>query len=565
MKLIKLFANQPSFKTISFNRNGLTLILGDGSKDKKEGSSNGVGKTLALGLVHHCLGANVPSNFKEKLSDWVFSLDFELNGQEHQVKRSAEGKEIYLNGKKMSLTAYRDWLNNCGAFDLSKQQSNLSFRSLLTRFARYLREDCHEPMKTHKEADVEAQLRTFFLLGLDYEAIANKKAHKKRLDDLKKTIKNWDNDPILHELFRAGNEPKLRLEWLEKEIPRLEKDLAQFDIAENYHGLELEAQKLTQQLREIEKDIRIKEFQLGGIKKSLMLKPDISRLELLNLYEGLQATFKPEALAHFEAVETFHQTFIANRKKRLEIDKIQILDDLERKNEERYKIVELRDNLLKELQGKRALDEYTALSNHLATLKAECVKLQDYLKFKDKLKEEVQGLKGKMLSEDSQANEYVKNDPIAKHHLFFQSIANQLYPSAIAGIILENNTGENQLRYKFSVQIEGDNSDGISDARILCFDWLLLMKGKNHHINFLWHDNRLFANMGINPRAAWFKFVLAQLKNSDNQYIASVNIENYDSILEHLDESQKEILERAVVLRLRDDDVKNKLLGIQYG
>jgi uncharacterized protein YydD (DUF2326 family) len=39
MKLIKLSANKPSFKTISFNPNGLTLILGDASKDGKEGRS----------------------------------------------------------------------------------------------------------------------------------------------------------------------------------------------------------------------------------------------------------------------------------------------------------------------------------------------------------------------------------------------------------------------------------------------------------------------------------------------------------------------------------------------
>ena len=69
MKLIRLSGNQPSFRTIEFNRRGLTLILGTGSKNSQEDSSNGVGKTLALGLLHHCLGANAQPKFKEKLSD----------------------------------------------------------------------------------------------------------------------------------------------------------------------------------------------------------------------------------------------------------------------------------------------------------------------------------------------------------------------------------------------------------------------------------------------------------------------------------------------------------------
>jgi uncharacterized protein YydD (DUF2326 family) len=565
MKLIKLSANQPSFRTIEFNRRGLTLILGTGSKNSQEDSSNGVGKTLALGLLHHCLGANAQPKFKEKLSDWTFSLYFELNGQEHKVERSADGKEICLDGEKLSLIAYRNWLDSSGAFNLPKKRENLTFRSLFTRFARHLQEDCQYPDKTRKEPEVEAQLRTFFLLGLEDKLVVSKKSHKKHLDDLKKTIKNWETDPTLHEIFRAGHEPKLRVEWLEKEIPRLEKELAQFSVAENYYNLEQDAQKLTQQLREIEKQININKFQLEGIEKSLKQHPDISRVDLLNLYEGLQATFKPEVLTHFEAVETFHQTFLANRKKRLEADKWQITRDIVQQEEERQKIGQSRDDLMRDLQGKRALDEYTALSNHLAGLKAERDKLLEYLSFVDKRREEVQALKEKMLQEENQTTEYVKTEPVAEYSKFFQSITKQLYPKLPSGIVLENNTGENQLRYELSVRIEGDSSDGINSARILCFDWLLLMHGKNHHLDFLWHDNRLFAHIDQHPRAAWFKFVLEQLKYSDKQYIATINTENYESMQDFLDDSQKQQLENSIKLRLRDDDPKNKLLGIQFG
>jgi len=565
MKLIRLSANQPSFRTIEFNRRGLTLILGTGSKNSQEDSSNGVGKTLALGLLHHCLGANAQPKFKEKLSDWTFSLYFELNGQEHKVERSADGKEIHLDDKKLSLKAYRNWLDSSGAFNFPENHKDLTFRSLFTRFARHSQEDCQHPIKTHGGQCVEAQLRTFFLLDLDYALVISKKSHKQRLDNLKATIRNWESDPTLLKVFRAGNKPKLHLEWLEKEITRFEKELAQFSVAENYYNLEQDAQKLTQQLRELEKQIEINKFQLEGIEKSLKQHPDISRVDLLNLYEGLQATFKPEVLAHFEAVETFHQTFLANRKKRLETDKWQITREIAQQEEKRQKIGQSRDDLMRDLQGKRALDEYTALSNHLAGLKAERDKLREYLSFVDKRSEEVQALKEKMLHEDHQATEYVKAEPVAEYSEFFLSITNQLYPKLPAGIVLENNTGENQLRYDLSVWIEGDSSDGINSARILCFDWLLLMHGKNHHLDFLWHDNRLFAHIDQHPRAAWFKFVLEQLKYSDKQYIATINIENYDSMQEFLDDSQKQQLEDSIKLRLQDDAPKNKLLGIQFG
>jgi hypothetical protein len=49
MRLIELSCDRSSFHTVPFNREGLSLIVGDGSKDKtKEGSSNGVGKTLTV-------------------------------------------------------------------------------------------------------------------------------------------------------------------------------------------------------------------------------------------------------------------------------------------------------------------------------------------------------------------------------------------------------------------------------------------------------------------------------------------------------------------------------------
>ena len=77
MKLIRLSCDQSSFKTLNFNAEGLTLIVGDGSSDKtKEGSSNGVGKTLALGLVHHCLGANSNPRLASAVPAWMFKLEF---------------------------------------------------------------------------------------------------------------------------------------------------------------------------------------------------------------------------------------------------------------------------------------------------------------------------------------------------------------------------------------------------------------------------------------------------------------------------------------------------------
>jgi uncharacterized protein YydD (DUF2326 family) len=565
MRLIELSADNSDFKTIRFNRTGITIIRGSNKfSEENEGSGNGVGKSLALGLVHHCLGANVQPLLKDKLPNWVFSLRFEIKGQEHCVNRSGDGKHLVLDGiKQKNVAEYKDWLDKSGVFALEEKKDYLTFRSLIKRFSRLEKEDCLDPIKTKKEDDAVALLRTCFLLGLAHETVQEKILLKKRLDDLNKAVKIWKDEPVLHEFFRAGHEPTLRFQHLEREIPRLELDLVRFDVAENYHDLLAEANTKTDEIRRLEKEISTLRFQLEGIEKLLNQRPDISKNDLLGLYDGLQAIFNPDVLVHFEKVEAFQKTFLANRVRRLEADKSQLLGASSQKEEIIKTMFKLRDDLLKNLQGKRALDEYVSISNQLASFKAEREKLHEYLTFADKRQEQIQTVKEKMLSESALATAYVKDKPESAYNEFFQLLAEKLYPKLSSGIVLENNAGENKLRYNLKVQIEGDNSDGIGAAKVLCFDWLVLTQGKKHTVDFLWHDNRLFAHLGANPRAMWFKEIIDS--NTDKQYIATINTENHESMKQHLDNAHQQALDDAVVLDLYDDDVRNKLLGFQFG
>jgi uncharacterized protein YydD (DUF2326 family) len=61
MLLISLTANKESFKPIYLKRSGLSLIIG---KQKEPETTiigrtyNGVGKSLAIALIHFCLGSS---------------------------------------------------------------------------------------------------------------------------------------------------------------------------------------------------------------------------------------------------------------------------------------------------------------------------------------------------------------------------------------------------------------------------------------------------------------------------------------------------------------------------
>ena len=217
------------------------------------------------------------------------------------------------------------------------------------------------------------------------------------------------------------------------------------------------------------------------------------------------------------------------------------------------------------MNGKRALDEFAALANKHAALKEERDRLVQFLSFTDKLQEHSQRIREQLLQEDRQATDYANSVPLERHASIFEKLVGMLYPGLAAGIVLEPNTGSNQIRYDLLVSIEGDGSDGINAARIIIFDWILVMHGSNHTMGFVWHDNRLFAHIDPLQRARWFSFIHSALADTGKQYIASLNTENFDAMLPHLSESVQTELKKRVAVTLRGDTPKNKLLGIQFG
>ena len=69
MKLIKLYSNKKSFRTVRFNEKGLSIILAKKKENTQGGKKtyNGTGKSLIIALIHFCLGSNPNSAFEKSL------------------------------------------------------------------------------------------------------------------------------------------------------------------------------------------------------------------------------------------------------------------------------------------------------------------------------------------------------------------------------------------------------------------------------------------------------------------------------------------------------------------
>lgn len=564
MRLISLTCDRPSFKPLEFRQHGLSVIVGDAAE--REGSANGVGKTLALRLVHHCLGARSRPELKHGVGDWRFALEFELYDQRHRIERNGDGSGITLDGNELREGQLRDWLDQHGPFVLPPR-GGLSFRCLYRRFARVERRDLLDPVVLAHEHAHDGLVRALYLLGLDIELALAKIERRERMLQLDASLKLLrQSDSRLQELLRGGIRAQAQIAEIENGIEAMQRRLDAMRVAEDYEQVRQEADSLTRQVREQEARLAQIDFQLDGIERSLRMRPDIEREALLGFYRGLERVFRAEALAHFEAVEGFHRSLAEQRRQRLERDRIALQEERRQVEQARIEAARRRDEAMAYLGQHHALGDYVAVAQRLAQLRADVQLLRRYEDAKSAWEKERIAL-DKLAAEDNRrASEYLATRPIEWADRRFRELIHALYPSERCGISLENNLRpDNKLRYNLEVQVQSQHSDGINAARVMAFDWLIYRHGAHHTMRHLWHDNGLFDHIDPHQRAAWLRLTQSGLAGSDKQYILSINTENFDSTRALLGPDEARELDAAVIARLQGDDDRHKLLGVRIG
>ena len=98
---------------IDFNRNDLTLVLGENLDLGGDGSRNGTGKTTIINALSYALYGQALSNIrKDNLvnktngKNMLVSLDFGVNGQEYRIERGRKPNVLrfYVNNEAQVAT-----------------------------------------------------------------------------------------------------------------------------------------------------------------------------------------------------------------------------------------------------------------------------------------------------------------------------------------------------------------------------------------------------------------------------------------------------------------------------
>ena len=569
MRLIALSANRPSFQTVRFNPRGPSFILAQQRNPESSDSKrtyNGVGKSLIIALIHFCLGSGKKKEFETALPGWKFSLRFEIGGKTYTATRATEQQDdIDLNGTVYSPRKLGEALG-ARCFEIPDSGKNLTWRTLLPAFIRSNRAAYFDFDKFGgTRNDDQKQIVNSFLLGLDTDLIRTKLTLREEQDRVRKLTDNFKKDTVLKDFFTGSRDVTLSIAELNDQIGHLERDLAKFEVAEDYYDIKNQADAAQHDLNDLSNRLVLLRGQTAAIDRSLAFSPDLGREKIEQVYIEAKFYFPDNVKSTLSDVERFHRELAQHREKRLSEQKRKIIKEISTLEEKAQKDRQALDSLLQYLGAHHALDVFVSLSNKLADLRNQLENLKAYETMRGEYSRHQRKLKERFIEENRRSDEYLQEIKamLDENRKFFRSLSKRFYPDSPSGITVSLNEGENKTRFNIDAKIESDSSGGINNVKIFCYDLTLLFKRHNHRIHFIFHDSRLFDGIDERQKTEMIKVVGDLFRDSDNQYIATMNQNQLEEIRRHLPPDQlEEIIEKNRVLTLTDGSPEEKLLGI---
>lgn len=573
MQLISLTANKDSFKTVHFkNESGLNLFIGTQKEIKdstvtKSSTYNGVGKSLIVALIHFCLGSSRKKSLKENIPGWIFTLSFKIGGKEYNSQRSTtDQSKITFNNEEITVTKFNKKLEEL-LFEIPPDTNYLTFRSLIPFFIRPKKASYvsfFNPNAINNRYQI--LITNSLLLGLDVLLVKGKYDLRKEYTRIDELVKQLGKDESLKEFFYQKKDPLLEAKQVREDIEKLENDLAQFKVAEDYYEVSLEADRLKLRLDSLNNKKVLLNNQIYNIDKSREITPDIKKENIEAIYKEAKIILKDEVVKTLSELERFYEHLTSSREKRLLDQKVDIQRQIEDVDRKIKTITDDLDDKLRYLDARQALDVFVNLNQKLSDLRTKESKIIRY----DELISNYNSLKianrKKLLESTENTLSYLDDakEVISETTDFFRGLAKRFYPSSTSGISIVNNDGENQERFKIDAKIDADASDGINNIKIFCYDLTLLLKGFAHNVDFIFHDSRLFSDTDPRQVAESFKLLDEYIKSSGKQYNLTLNQNQLDEIKRYLSvEEYQNIISNNICLELKDEKPEDKLLGIQ--
>ncbi|WP_294967161.1 DUF2326 domain-containing protein [Sulfurimonas sp.] len=570
MQLISLSANKDSFKTVHFNNEtGLNFIVASQKNPEltdKGKTTNGVGKSLIVALIHFCLGSSNKTGLKRDLKGWSFTLSFRIGETIYKSERSTDKQnKISLNGTDITKTNFNKKFGDL-LFDIPEEVSQLSFRLLLPFFIRPKKASYTSYDNPNSKTSYQIQITNAFLLGLDVLLVEEKFKLRKEKVRIENLVKDLKDDELLKDFFNQKKDSKLESQQVKEDIVKLETNIKLFKVADDYYEINNDADTIKNEIDNIQNKLVLIGNQIRNIDNSRRLSPDIKKESIEKIYNEASVIFNEDALKTLNELEKFYLHLSVNREKRLLDKKNELLRTESELNENvKQKSIDL-DDKLQYLNTHHALDIVLKLKDQLGDLKTKEENIERYDSLIAKYKKAKITTDKDIINSTERAQTYLDDakEVIKETTDIFRELSKRFYPQATAGITAYNNDGDNQTRYDIDAKINSDASDGIGNIKIFCYDLTLLLKGFGHNVNFVFHDSRLLSDTDPRQLAELFRILNDYIQPAGKQYILTLNHSQLKGVKQYLSNSEyQSIIHENICLELKDESPEDKLLGIQ--
>ncbi len=575
--------DQPCFREIEF-KPGFNVVLATrtlASTDKD--SRNGAGKTTLVEIVHFCLGSKADKKNRlmaPQLRGWTFTVELDLRGKPYRVSRdTAHPNRVALEGD------FRDWPvkpkkdNESGSFvvsagqwadllgflmfDLAPQAKTdafePTFRSLFSYFVRRGRDAFSIPFEHYrKQKDWDKQVNTAFLLGLSWEYPAK----LQRLKDQEGVVRQFRS------AIKAGTFPNLlgtvgELESqkvrLEEMIARRGEELRTFRVHPQYREYQDRANLLQSAIRQLNQENTTDQAMLSFYRESLTQERPPEADTLAEIYREAGIIWPDGVQKRIDDVQAFHAKLIVNRRAFLETEISRLSQASAQRAEEIRRRSDERADLLSVLNTHGALAEYAELqrvqNENIAKLgavnqRAANLKRIEEIKSQTRIEREQLQILARSFYDERRS---VRERAISLFNEFSQA----LY-SRPGELVVDVSDGG----YRFNVDIERQDSQGVEQMKVFCYDLMLstLWAAKRVSPGFLIHDSSIFADVDERQKAHAIELAAATADAHGFQYICCLNS---DGVPES-DFSGGFSLQPYVRTELTDEGESGGLLGIRY-
>ncbi|MBL6735206.1 MAG: DUF2326 domain-containing protein [Shewanellaceae bacterium] len=578
MKLIKLYSDNPKFRSIHFNE-GLSVIVGLKKSTDKNKSSNGIGKSMSLSLIHLILGASFSSNtsgkkLKKFLANYgTFFLHIQdKDGIERIFKKNFSQKEYYIDGVKyVESSASKDYTNQLKSLLVSDHNNrfNMSFRQLFNCFARrYIDSNIYYKSATFQQAQGEydhsqmiTNLSLLDVLFDEHYVYKSLKDSHAVLTNTKKQLINYIDD----------NEEQINQYHVE--IARLKDAKQSFKISPIYSELQEQADELTYEINDLRNAVSSNERTLRKNKTALKhLKSENVDFSTVNqLYQEAQIFFPECVKERVESAQKFHVKLYNFRKERIHKSIEQGSEQLKRDKDHLKKLAVERDHLLESLSRSGALDEYSRLIERISLLEKEVVSLSSNKVAHDKIEQDILHIEQDISTRKVSARDSL--DDLKEHiqfsNLEFNKLVSQFYGDRWDCKLDITFREKTKFLYYVDTYIKKQESPGYNQVKIFCYDMLLYTLNKDL-LGFLAHDSCILTGMDERQQNTLFHIALNMTQENNFQYLININHQDYQNLIsikpEMTDEQkqQAQLIQDSVVLHLEDTDPSQYLFGCVF-